>query len=73
MATLQHCTFLFPTTMTSSTLPDYYAFLNIPQTATAEEVRIAYRRESLKYAASIELCVCLAHLGSTLGHTLTDS
>ncbi|GJE86026.1 DnaJ-domain-containing protein [Phanerochaete sordida] len=32
----------------SSTLPDYYAFLNIPQTATQEEVRVAYRRESLK-------------------------
>ncbi|EKM60966.1 uncharacterized protein PHACADRAFT_156102 [Phanerochaete carnosa HHB-10118-sp] len=32
----------------ASTLPDYYAFLGIPQTATQEEVRIAYRKESLK-------------------------
>ena len=32
----------------SSTLPDYYGFLNVPQTATQEEIRTAYRRESLK-------------------------
>lgn len=35
----------------SSTLPDYYAFLNIPQTATPDEVRAAYRKESLKYVS----------------------
>jgi len=32
----------------TSTFPDYYAFLNIPQTATTEEVRTAYKKESLK-------------------------
>ncbi|KAI0079566.1 DnaJ-domain-containing protein [Panus rudis PR-1116 ss-1] len=31
-----------------STLPDYYAFLNVPQSASTEEIRQAYKRESLK-------------------------
>jgi len=31
-----------------STLPHYYSILNVPPTATAEEVRSAYKRESLK-------------------------
>ncbi|BEI86349.1 hypothetical protein CcaverHIS002_0606360 [Cutaneotrichosporon cavernicola] len=31
-----------------STLPQYYNILNIDSTATAEEIRTAYRRESLK-------------------------
>ncbi|GMK57537.1 hypothetical protein CspeluHIS016_0403710 [Cutaneotrichosporon spelunceum] len=31
-----------------STLPQYYSILNIQSTATAEEIRAAYRRESLK-------------------------
>ncbi|KAI0348661.1 DnaJ-domain-containing protein [Trametopsis cervina] len=32
----------------ASTFPDYYAFLNIQQTATAEEIRSAYKKESLR-------------------------
>ncbi|KAK7694513.1 hypothetical protein QCA50_001699 [Cerrena zonata] len=31
-----------------STLPDYYAFLNVSPTATTDEIRQAYKRESLK-------------------------
>src|SRR4051794_19354738 len=30
-----------------STFPDYYAILNIPETATYDEIRRAYMRESL--------------------------
>lgn len=33
-----------------SEFPDYYAILSIPRTATAEDVRSAYKRESLRYA-----------------------
>jgi curved DNA-binding protein CbpA len=29
-------------------LPDYYALLSIPQTATQDEIRQAYKRESLR-------------------------
>lgn len=32
-----------------SQFPDYYAILSIPKTATAEEIRSAYKRESLRY------------------------
>ncbi len=32
----------------ASTFPDYYAFLNVPQTATTEEIRTAYKKESLR-------------------------
>jgi len=31
-----------------SQFPDYYAILSIPKTATAEEIRTAYKRESLR-------------------------
>ncbi|KAA1468173.1 DnaJ-domain-containing protein [Dentipellis sp. KUC8613] len=31
-----------------SSFPDYYSILNIPQTASTEEVRQAYRKESLR-------------------------
>ncbi|RXK39752.1 hypothetical protein M231_02945 [Tremella mesenterica] len=31
-----------------SSLPQYYNILNVPQTATADEVRAAYKRESLR-------------------------
>ena len=34
-----------------SDFPDYYAILGIPRTATAEEIRSAYKRESLRYVA----------------------
>lgn len=33
-----------------SQFPDYYAVLNIPKTATTEEIRTAYKKESLRYA-----------------------
>ena len=33
-----------------SDFPDYYAILGIPRTATTEEIRTAYKRESLRYA-----------------------
>ena len=36
----------FPTTMTS--FPDYYRILNIQKSATADEIRQAYKKESLK-------------------------
>ncbi|KAI0793381.1 DnaJ domain-containing protein [Abortiporus biennis] len=32
----------------ASTFPDYYALLDIPKTATVEEIRQAYKRESLR-------------------------
>ncbi|KIP12575.1 hypothetical protein PHLGIDRAFT_27358 [Phlebiopsis gigantea 11061_1 CR5-6] len=32
----------------ASTLPDYYVLLNAPRTATADEIRTAYRKESLR-------------------------
>ena len=31
-----------------SDFPDYYAILGIPRTATTEEIRTAYKRESLR-------------------------
>ncbi|KAJ3520983.1 hypothetical protein NM688_g9081 [Phlebia brevispora] len=31
-----------------SSFPDYYAFLNVAQTATADEIRMAYKKESLR-------------------------
>jgi hypothetical protein len=35
-----------------SSFPDYYAILSIPRTATTEEIRTAYKKESLRYAAT---------------------
>ena len=32
-----------------SDFPDYYAILGVPRTATTEEIRAAYKRESLRY------------------------
>lgn len=40
----------------ASTLPDYYALLSVPRTATTDEIRTAYRKESLR-------CVALETLG----------
>ena len=42
-----------------SEFPDYYAILGIPKTATNEEIRIAYKRESLRYSAhTLLLIIC---------------
>lgn len=41
-----------------SSFPDYYALLNVPITATTDEIRQAYKKESLK-------CVMLCLLSST--------
>lgn len=35
-----------------SSFPDYYAILSVPRTATTEEIRTAYKKESLRYAAT---------------------
>lgn len=35
-----------------SDFPDYYAILGITKTATTEEIRTAYKKESLRYVAS---------------------
>lgn len=36
------------TTTMASTFPDYYDLLNVAQTATQDEIRTAYKKESLK-------------------------
>lgn len=47
-----YCVVLDPTTSrtltTMSQFPDYYKLLNISKSATQEEVRQAYRKESLR-------------------------
>ena len=53
--TRSYPTFLLPlpsTILPMSSFPDYYALLNVPKTATAEEIRQAYKRESLRYFGS---------------------
>ena len=50
-----------------SNFPDYYAILSVPRTATPEEIRTAYKRESLRYAdapaSSARLIWCLILTG----------
>lgn len=62
------------TTAMTSTFPDYYALLNVAQTATQDEIRTAYKRESLK---SVFPCAhnktAVSHVYSYPGHTPTDS
>lgn len=36
-----------------SQIPDYYKILNVPRTATYEEVRQAYKKESLKWNSTL--------------------
>lgn len=42
--------------------PDYYKLLNITSSATQEEVRQAYRKESLKLVLSL----CLTRIAASL-------
>lgn len=37
----------------SGTFPEYYVLLGIPQHATTDEVRQAYKRESLRYVLGV--------------------
>ena len=36
--------------LTMSTFPDYYKLLNVPQNASIDDIRTAYKKESLKCA-----------------------
>ena len=42
-----------------SDFPDYYAILSVPRTATTEEIRSAYKKESLRYAATLLSLNCM--------------
>jgi len=48
-ATLSHP----PFAKAMSDFPDYYAILGVHRTATTEEVRTAYKKQSLRYAATL--------------------
>ena len=37
-----------PIALTMTTFPDYYSLLNVSQTASIDEIRAAYKKESLK-------------------------
>lgn len=39
-----------------SAFPDYYALLNIPKSATYDEIRTAYKKESLRYTHVPAFC-----------------
>ena len=36
-----------------TSFPDYYRILNIQKSATADEIRQAYKKESLKYVSPL--------------------
>ena len=37
----------------SSTFPDYYKLLNVTKSATADEIRQAYKKESLRFSGIV--------------------
>ena len=43
---------LLPLAKAMSNFPDYYAVLGVSKAATTEEIRTAYKKESLRYAAT---------------------
>ena len=45
-----------------STFPDYYSLLNVSHNASIDEIRTAYKKESLKCASPIFLYSCLAFI-----------
>jgi len=43
----------------SSTFPDYYKLLNVTKSATADEIRQAYKKESLRFSGIVIVPVVL--------------
>lgn len=52
--------------------PDYYKLLNIPKTATSDDIRQAYKRESLKCPSLPPVLQPHTHDGSFTGHIQID-
>lgn len=42
-----------------SRFPDYYKLLNVTKSATQDEIRTAYKKESLKYIARVVSLIAL--------------
>jgi hypothetical protein len=42
-----------------SSFPDYYALLNVSRTATSDEIRQAYKKESLRFGVRSCLAKCV--------------
>lgn len=55
-----------------SQFPDYYKLLNIPKTATSDDIRQAYKRESLKCPSLPPVLQPHTHDGSLTGHIQID-